>query len=100
MTLRIERQIERFAPGFGARVLARHVMPPAELERHNANYIGGDVVGGSNDARQILARPVPFNPYTIPVKGWYLCSASTPPGGGVHGMAGFHAARAALRAGV
>ena len=73
----------------------------AELERHNANYIGGDVVGGSNDARQILARPVlRLNPYSIPVKGWYLCSASTPPGGGVHGMAGFNAARAALKAGL
>jgi phytoene dehydrogenase-like protein len=68
MTERIERQVERFAPGFRGRILARHVMPPAELERHK-------------------------------VKGWYLCSASTPPGGGVHGMAGFHAARAALRSG-
>lgn len=101
MTARIERQIERFAPGFGARILARHVMPPAALERHNANYIGGDIVGGANDGWQLFARPVPrLNPYTIPVKGWYLCSASTPPGGGVHGMAGFHAAHAALRAGV
>jgi phytoene dehydrogenase-like protein len=100
MTERIERQVERFAPGFRGRILARHVMPPAELERHNANYIGGDIVGGSNDMWQLLARPVPrLNPYATPVKGWYLCSASTPPGGGVHGMAGFHAARAALRAG-
>jgi phytoene dehydrogenase-like protein len=100
MTERIERQVERFAPGFGARILGRSVMSPADIERHNANYIGGDVVGGSNDARQILARPVPrLNPYATSVKGWYLCSASTPPGGGVHGMAGYHAARAALRAG-
>jgi phytoene dehydrogenase-like protein len=100
MTERIERQVERFAPGFRGRILARHVMPPAELERHNANYIGGDIVGGSNDMWQLLARPVPrLNPYATPVKGWFLCSASTPPGGGVHGMAGFHAARAALRAG-
>jgi phytoene dehydrogenase-like protein len=99
MTARIERQVERFAPGFGRRIMARHVMPPAELERQNANYIGGDVVGGSNDMWQLLARPVPrFDPYATPVRGWYLCSASTPPGGGVHGMAGFHAARAVLRA--
>ena len=100
MTMRIEAQVERFAPGFGSRILARHVTPPAELERHNANYIGGDIVGGANDIRQIIARPTPFHPYTIPVKGWYLCSASAPPGGGVHGMAGFNAAKAALRAGV
>ena len=101
MTERIERQVERFAPGFRARILARHVMSPAELERRNANYVGGDIVGGSNDAWQLFARPVPrVNPYATPVQGWYLCSASTPPGGGVHGMAGFHAARAALRQGL
>jgi phytoene dehydrogenase-like protein len=99
MTMRIEQQVERFAPGFRARILARSVLPPAELQRHDANYIGGDVVGGSNEMRQILVRPVAFNPYTIPVKGWYLCSASTPPGGGVHGMSGFNAAQAALKAG-
>jgi phytoene dehydrogenase-like protein len=100
MTERIERQVERFAPGFRQRILERHVMGPAEIERHNANYIGGDIVGGSNDAWQIVARPVPrLNPYATSAKGWYLCSASTPPGGGVHGMAGYHAARAALRAG-
>jgi len=100
MTDRIEGQVERFAPGFRARILERHVMGPAEIERHNANYIGGDIVGGSNDAWQILARPVPrLNPYATSVKGWYLCSASTPPGGGVHGMAGYHAARTLLRSG-
>jgi phytoene dehydrogenase-like protein len=99
MTMRIEQQVERFAPGFGARILARSVLPPVELERRNANFIGGDVVGGSNEMRQILARPVAFNPYTIPVQGWFLCSASTPPGGGVHGMSGFNAAQAALKAG-
>ncbi len=100
MTEQIERQVERFAPGFRARILGRHVMSPAQLEQHNPNYIGGDVVGGSNDAWQLFARPVArLNPYATPVPGWYLCSASTPPGGGVHGMAGFHAARAALRAG-
>jgi phytoene dehydrogenase-like protein len=99
MTERIEQQIERFAPGFGDLILARHVMTPADIERHNANYIGGDIVGGANDMLQLVARPVlRWNPYTMPIKGWYLCSASTPPGGGVHGMAGFHAARSALRA--
>ncbi|MGH7581602.1 MAG: phytoene desaturase family protein [Gemmatimonadales bacterium] len=98
MTSRIEEQIERFAPGFRERILARHVMTPALLEAYNANYVGGDVVGGANDVRQILARPMlRLNPYTIPVPGWYLCSASTPPGGGVHGMCGYNAARSALR---
>src|SRR5205085_9126547 len=99
MTARIERQVERFTPGFQARILARHAFSPADLERHDANYIGGDVVGGSNDFRQVLARPVlSLHPYRTPRQGWYLCSASTPPGGGVHGMSGYHAARAALRA--
>jgi phytoene dehydrogenase-like protein len=99
MTARIEAQVERFAPGFRDLVLERRVMPPAELERHNANYVGGDIVGGSNELTQLVARPVlAADPYAIPVKGWYLCSASTPPGGGVHGMAGYHAARSALRA--
>ena len=99
MAERIEAQVERFAPGFRDLVLARHVTTPAELERHNANYVGGDVVGGANDLAQTLARPVlALDPYAIPVRGWFLCSASTPPGGGVHGMAGFHAARSALRA--
>jgi phytoene dehydrogenase-like protein len=98
MTAQIERQVERFAPGFRDRILARHVTSPLEFEMGNANYVGGDVVGGSNDWRQLFARPVArLNPYATPVPGWYLCSASTPPGGGVHGMAGFYAARAALR---
>ena len=98
MTERIERQVERFAPGFRDLILARHVFTPATLEQHNENYIGGDIVGGANDLRQLLARPVlALDPYAIPVRGWYLCSASTPPGGGVHGMAGSHAAHAALR---
>jgi phytoene dehydrogenase-like protein len=99
MTEAVERQIERFAPGFSSRVLARHVSAPADLERRNANLVGGDIAGGANDLRQLVARPAlrPV-PYSTPLKGIYLCSASTPPGGGVHGMCGYHAARAALRA--
>jgi phytoene dehydrogenase-like protein len=98
MTARIEAQVERFAPGFRDVVLERRVTTPAELERHNANYVGGDIVGGSNDLMQLLARPVvAADPYALPARGWYLCSASTPPGGGVHGMSGYRAARSALR---
>ena len=100
LTEAIERQIERFAPGFGERVLARSVSTPADLERRNPNLVGGDIGGGSNELRQLVARPVlrPV-PYSTPLDGVYLCSASTPPGGGVHGMCGYLAARAALRAG-
>jgi phytoene dehydrogenase-like protein len=98
MTDRIENQIERFAPGFKSRVLARSVMSPADLERHNPNLVGGDIVGGAQNLSQLFARPVAsLNPYATPVKGLYLCSASTPPGAGVHGMCGYHAARAAIR---
>ncbi len=98
MTGRIEAQIERFAPGFRDLVLARHVMPPGALERHNANLVGGDINGGAQDIRQLFTRPVlRLNPYSTPIKGLYLCSSSTPPGGGVHGMCGYHAAQAALR---
>jgi phytoene dehydrogenase-like protein len=98
MTDRIERQIERFAPGFRERVLARHVMAPADLERHNANCIGGDINGGIQDLGQLFARPVPrITPYATPLPWLFLCSSSTPPGGGVHGMCGFWAATAALR---
>ena len=98
MTERIEDQIERFAPGYRDLVIARSVMGPARMERHNANYIGGDIGGGANDARQLLARPIlSLNPYATPAKGIYLCSSSTPPGGGVHGMCGYYAALAALR---
>ena len=97
-TARIEAQIERFAPGFRDRILAKHVMTPAALQAYNANYIGGDINGGVQDVRQTFARPVlRWNPYSTPVKGLYLCSASTPPGGGVHGMCGYHAARSALK---
>lgn len=98
MTDRIEDQIERFAPGFRDRVLARYVSGPAELERQNRNLVGGDINGGYMDLRQLLARPVArLNPYSTPARGLYLCSSSTPPGGGVHGMGGYLAARAALR---
>ena len=96
----IERQIERFAPGFRERVLARHVTPPAALERHNANYTGGDIGGGALDLRQTFFRPVArVNPYRTPLPGVWLCSSATPPGPGVHGMAGHQAARFALRDG-
>jgi phytoene dehydrogenase-like protein len=95
---RIETQVERFAPGFRERVLARHVLGPAELERYNANYVGGDINGGLQDLRQLVTRPVPsLVPWATPLDGVYLCSSSTPPGGGVHGMCGHLAARAALR---
>ncbi len=97
MTERIEAQIERFAPGFGDRILAKSTMKPADLERINANHIGGDINGGVMDFRQLFTRPVArLTPYSTPAKGLYLCSSSTPPGGGVHGMCGYFAARAAL----
>jgi phytoene dehydrogenase-like protein len=94
----IERQVERFAPGFRDTIIERHVMPPSALEAHNQNMVGGDINAGAQDIRQLFLRPVPrWNPYTTPVKELYLCSASTPPGGAVHGMCGYHAAHAALR---
>jgi phytoene dehydrogenase-like protein len=98
MTERIESQVERFAPGFRERILARSALGPADLERHNANYVGGDINGGAATLSQLLTRPVArLSPYTTPLPGVFLCSSSTPPGGGVHGMCGYHAARAALR---
>jgi phytoene dehydrogenase-like protein len=98
MTEPIERQIERFAPGFRELVLARHASTPADLERRNANLVGGDIAGGANDLPQLLARPaVRRVPYSTPLDGVFICSASTPPGGGVHGMCGALAARAVLR---
>jgi phytoene dehydrogenase-like protein len=96
MTETIEIQIERFAPGFRDCILARSVAPPAELERRNANLIGGDINGGAADIRQLFLRPN-RKLYSTSKKGLYLCSASTPPGGGVHGMCGYFAARRALR---
>jgi phytoene dehydrogenase-like protein len=97
MTDRIEAQIERFAPGFRDLILARSVRTAAEIERHNPNCVGGDVNGGAGTLRQTLFRPVArWNPYRTPLRGVYLCSSSTPPGGGVHGMCGTWAARTAL----
>jgi phytoene dehydrogenase-like protein len=97
MSIAIETQIERFAPGFGDLILARHASNAFTLESHNANLDGGDISGGANDLRHLIARPT-FSavPYRTPARGIYLCSSSTPPGGGVHGMCGYHAARAAL----
>ena len=100
MTARIEAQVERFAPGFRDVVLARSAMDTAGVEDHDANYVGGDINGGSQDLRQLFTRPVPaIVPYATPVDGLYICSSSTPPGGGVHGMCGYFAAQAALRRG-
>ena len=98
MTERIEQQIERFAPGFRDCIADRHSMGPADMERHNANLVGGDIAGGAADVRQLFTRPVAsLNPYATPIDGVYLCSSSTPPGAGVHGMCGYYAASAALR---
>lgn len=98
MTERIEAQVERFAPGFRDLILHRHVMGPAGLEARNPNLVGGDIAGGAFTVRQIVARPaLRLDPYRTPAGDLYLCSSSTPPGGGVHGMCGYHAARSALR---
>jgi phytoene dehydrogenase-like protein len=96
MLPQIEAQIERFAPGFRERILARAVMTPADLELRNPNYVGGDISSGAFDLRQSLIRPT-WRTYSTPVRGLYLCSASTPPGVGVHGLCGYFAARRALR---
>jgi phytoene dehydrogenase-like protein len=92
----IEDQVERFAPGFRDCVLARHCSGPRELQEADENLVGGDVLGGATSLRQILFRPT-WGGYRTPIKRVYLCSASTPPGGGVHGMCGYYAARTALR---
>ena len=98
MTDRIEAQVERFAPGFRERILKRSVRPPAALEEYNPNCVGGDINGGVQDLGQLFSRPARMlNPYSIPSTDIYICSSSTPPGGGVHGMCGYFAARAALR---
>jgi phytoene dehydrogenase-like protein len=97
MTERIEAQVERFAPGFRDLILARSVRFPADLQQHNPNLIGGDIGAGDNRGMQLFFRPkVTLHPYRTAVPGVYLCSAATPPGGGVHGICGFHAARDAL----
>jgi phytoene dehydrogenase-like protein len=97
-TAAIEAQIERFAPGFRDRILARHVRSVAQTQAHNANYVGGDVVTGSNDALQLVFRPrVALDPYSTGIPGVYICSAATPPGAGAHGMCGYNAALSALR---
>lgn len=98
MTTAIENQVERFAPGFKERILAKHVMGPAQMEAYNPNYIGGDINGGVIDLWQLYTRPaLRLSPYRTSAKGIYICSSSTPPGGGVHGMCGYHAAKTALR---
>jgi phytoene dehydrogenase-like protein len=94
---RVEAQIERFAPGFRDRILARSVRTTAQLERENANLVGGDISGGASTLNQLLARPTLLAPYATPLPGVFLCSSATPPGGGVHGMCGYLAARAALK---
>ena len=97
MTAAIEAQVERFAPGFRGRIIKTHKMPPAELERLNANCVGGDIAGGIQNLRRLLQTSLGGSPYATPVRGIFMCSSSTPPGAGVHGMCGYHAAVVALR---
>ncbi|MDP9343078.1 MAG: NAD(P)/FAD-dependent oxidoreductase [Actinomycetota bacterium] len=98
MTERIEEQVERFAPGFRDRILGRRTVVAADLERYDENYVGGDINGGLQDLGQLFSRPTGlFSPYETPLDGVFLCSSSTPPGGGVHGMCGHHATKAALK---
>jgi phytoene dehydrogenase-like protein len=98
ISTRIEAQIERFAPGFREVILARHVYTASQMEAYNPNYVGGDINSGVQDLAQLFTRPLPRRvPYSTPLKGVYLCSSSTPPGGGIHGMCGYHAAQAALK---
>jgi phytoene dehydrogenase-like protein len=97
MTAAIEAQVERFAPGFRDTILARHTMTTYDFQQYNANYVGGDINGGVQNWRQLFTRPVPrLNPYSTPLPHLFLCSAATPPGGGVHGMSGYHAAQSVL----
>jgi phytoene dehydrogenase-like protein len=98
MTKPILDQIERFAPGFRDCILEQHHMNTQAMEAYNPNYIGGDINGGQQDITQLFTRPAGlFDPYHIPKTNMYICSSSTPPGGGVHGMCGFHAAESVLR---
>jgi phytoene dehydrogenase-like protein len=98
MSAAIENQIERFAPGFRELILAKHTMNTRDLELYNANYVGGDINGGAQTLRQLFTRPsLSLDPYRTPLPNLYICSSSTPPGGGVHGMCGYHAAQSALK---
>jgi len=98
MTAQIEAQIERFAPGFHDIILARSTINTIELQNNNPNLVGGDITGGAQVMSQIFARPaLRWDPYSTPLRNVYLCSASTPPGAGVHGMCGAHAAASYLR---
>jgi len=98
MTAIIENQVERFAPGFRDRILAKHTMNTEQMEAHNRNYIGGDINGGILDIGQLFTRPaLRWSPYKTSAKGLYICSSSTPPGGGVHGMCGYHAGKKVLK---
>lgn len=97
-TAAIERQVERFAPGFRERIIGRHTFDTAQMEEYNPNYVGGDINGGLLDVKQLFTRPaLRASPYRTSQRGLYLCSSATPPGGGVHGLCGYHAARRALR---
>ena len=97
-TAQIERQIERFAPGFRDRIVARHVRDVRDMERHNANYVRGDIITGANSPLQMFGRPrLARDPYATGIPGVYICSAATPPGAGAHGMCGYNAALAALK---
>jgi phytoene dehydrogenase-like protein len=98
MTAAIENQVERFAPGFKEIILERIVSTPQDLERRNPNLIGGDIGGGANDFTQLFSRPLlSLEPWSLPIPGHYICSASTLPGAGVHGMCGVLAAESALK---
>ncbi len=98
MTDNIEDQVERFAPGFKSRIIGRHTMNAAQMEKYNPNYSGGDIIGGAANLAQLFTRPaLRLSPYRTSAKGIYICSSSTPPGGGVHGMCGYHAAKRVLK---
>ena len=99
MTQAIENQIERFAPGFKDIILAKHTTNTQAFAHYNANYVGGAISGGATDITQLFTRPVArWNPYSTPNPQFFICSASSPPGAGVHGMCGYYAAQSALRA--
>jgi phytoene dehydrogenase-like protein len=98
MTSVIEQQVERYAPGFRGLIAGRHTMNTEQLQAYNKNYVGGDINGGIINLSQLFTRPaLRYSPYRTSSKGLYICSSSTPPGGGVHGMCGYHAARRALK---